>query len=250
MQKAEEKRTWIFLCQPPHEKSLSKLTPWTQCGLERPVCSRCKRSGLACVGFDLPPTFINATTTKTGLTVTRVDSQIPLRQSFNLAAYEQQYLGVFWDAYLPGRPALGDQLFSQHTTGSWVTVAREISPQDDAVRKALLAVCMILIGQRDEQQWMVHKSLELYTSALDDVRKSLGSPQTWGTDALLVASRALSAYEVALVAFSYRYSCLLLASSCVEWITRPDRMTLDRKTGSATIWGRPRSSQDAVRLIS
>ena len=161
-----------------------------QCTLERPICDRCKKSGLACIGYDVH-VFVNTTATSTGVAVTRSDFEVTLRHSFNLAAYEEQYLGLFWDIYLPGAspPAIG-------SWGSWVTVARDISSNNDAVRKALLAVCMILVGQNDAKPWMAHESLKLYTSALDNVRNSLSYTSTWYSDATLVASRALSAYEV------------------------------------------------------
>lgn len=142
--------------------------------------------------------FINATPTASGTVVARSSVEITLRQSFNLSAYEQQYLGVFWEIYLPGSPPVGDAFVQLYASGSWVLVARDVSSENEAVRKALLAVCLLMLGRRDRKQWMVQESLRLYTSALNDVRVSLSSTNRRRpcSDAVLVASRALSAYEV------------------------------------------------------
>jgi hypothetical protein len=43
---------------------------------------------------------------------------------------------------------------------------------------------------------MIHESLQLYTNALDEVRTALSSSPTETDDAMLVASRALAAYEL------------------------------------------------------
>ena len=140
--------------------------------------------------------FVNTTATANGVVVARGKLEIALKHAFAASAYEDQYLSMFWDIYLPcGRP-YGTRLAGQYPTGSWIAVAKELSSQESAVRKSLLAVCMILIGQRDKQPWMIHESLQLYTSALDEVRTALCKSSNWSCDAMLVASRALAAYEV------------------------------------------------------
>lgn len=101
---------------------------------------------------------------------------------------------MFFNIYLPN----GTNLGGQFPTGSWLTVAKDLSCQNGSVRKALLAVCLILIGQRDKHQWMIIESLKLYTSALDELRSSLSAPSTMTDDAMLVASRALATYEVSM----------------------------------------------------
>lgn len=144
----------------------------------------------------MPTVFFHTTATAKGVVVARERSDIPLRHSLNLSAYEDQYLSLFWSIYLPNGQPHGTKLAGPFPTGSWISVAKDLSSQYESVRKSLLALCMILVGQRDKQPWMVHEALQLYISALDEVQTMLKTKSECFDDALLVASRALAAYEV------------------------------------------------------
>lgn len=132
--------------------------------------------------------FVNTSISTKGMAVTREYSTVTLRQSFNVAAYQDQYLGMFWSIYLPS--GLQDS-----SKSGWMTIVRNISIVDDVVRQSLLAICMSLLGQSNGKEWMVHEGLKLHTSAVKGVRRTLSKLSTRDHESALVATRALSAYE-------------------------------------------------------
>lgn len=87
----------------------------------------------------------------------------------------------------------------QYAAGTWITVAQTMSVQQSTVRKAFLAVCLGTIAQKNNETWLRNEAMKLYAQIVEDLRLKLGRPSTWHSDGLLVAARALAAYEVAFI---------------------------------------------------
>jgi hypothetical protein len=116
----------------------------------------------------VPIVFVNTTATAKGVIVAREKPDIALRHSFNLAAYEEQYLSLFWEIYLPNGSPCGNKLAGPYPIGSWINIAKELSCFNDAARKSLLAVCMSVVGQRSK----VRIPMDLGGPILPDTRSS------------------------------------------------------------------------------
>lgn len=123
-------------------------------------------------------------------------SDITLRHSFNLAASEQKYVGLFCEIYLPSGLNAGGRVLSQYAAGTWIIIAQTLSAQDSTVRKAFLAVCLGTIVQKNSETWLQNEAVKLYAQTVEDLRLKLEKPSTWHSDGLLVVARALAAYEV------------------------------------------------------
>ncbi|KAK0615154.1 hypothetical protein B0T17DRAFT_619960 [Bombardia bombarda] len=171
------------------------------CDFLRPACRQCLKAGLSCAGYERPRTFVNTTgpgshayTAVAATRTTNINTTITLPDSLARAAYEDRYIAMFWDAYIPlGRDIEPYQAF---VNPSWPKVAQNLYPYHAVLRKAVLALGLSTIGRRDRQQWMVHEGLAFYACALKDMLGELRRPERWRSDALLASSEILSLYEI------------------------------------------------------
>lgn len=157
---------------------------------------------MSCTGWNRSRVFVNATTADanaaTRYAVAAPQDDVTLPNSLTAAAYGERYLEVFLDIYLPGGQATEGELLANYATGTWTSLARRLYTHHAAVKNALLAHCLAAIGTRDSQQWMVYESLKFYGAALRAVRSGLSRSAVCRDDSMIVASRALSSYQVIL----------------------------------------------------
>ena len=171
------------------------LTCENQCDLQRPVCGQCSRLGIPCTGWDRDRVFVNGTGATAA--VARYVPPSDSAQALSCSAYEQQYLSIFWDLFLPGGYKVSSESkHMQYAHGNWTDLARGMYSRDGAVRNALLSVCLAAIGTADDRRDLVDGSLRFYVSALAEMGQGLKNPRRGKSVALIVANRALATYEV------------------------------------------------------
>lgn len=170
-----------------------------QCDLQRPVCGQCRKLNLHCAGYERDTIWVNLTT-DTGL-VRRPKGQVlpavTLPETFARSAYHEQYLGLFWQSYLPAGKAFSAES-NKYVPGLWMNQLHGISRQDNEspVRRILLAISLTSIGRRDNTPWMVENGIQLYGSSLATLAQELKDPASLADNNNYVASRLLSLYEV------------------------------------------------------
>jgi hypothetical protein len=108
---------------------------------------------------------------------------------------ERRCVNVFWEAYFPcGQPIPSSA--SRSYTCSWTDTAQKLYADDDALRHALWANCLLTIGRHHGTLWMLKEAQELYGRALAGVRRQLGTPGGARRDSLIATVKLLSMFEV------------------------------------------------------
>lgn len=170
-----------------------------QCDRQKPTCGQCQKVGIRCSGYERERLFVNmaAQAQKAPLKPSSHGEMpsISLLDSLAHSAYENKYLGLFWEAYLPGSKALPSGEL-KGVLGGWTEAIPDLYLSDDVLRKALLAMCLGTIGRRDCKKWMAEQGLKLYVEALQDMSAALSRPAKARSNALLTASKMFSMYEV------------------------------------------------------
>jgi hypothetical protein len=109
--------------------------------------------------------------------------------------YERRCIDLFWEAYFPsGRPL--PEAVSRSYTCAWTEAARKLYREDDSLRYALWANCLLMTGRRHGTVWMLREGPKMYGRALADLRKSLGRSQGAKRDASIATVKLLSMFEV------------------------------------------------------
>ena len=85
---------------------------------------------------------------------------------------------------------------SRSYTCTWTETARKLYREDDSLRHALWANCLLVTGRRHGAVWMLKEGSRLYGKALADLRKSLGMLQGARRDTLIATVKLLSMFEV------------------------------------------------------
>lgn len=120
---------------------------------------------------------------------------ITLPDELARTAYEDKYIGLYWEAYLPnGRALPADQ--TRLVLGSWSSATRDLYAADDTLRKSVLAMSFATLSKREGEKWMSEKSLKYYIEALQETAVALKIPSKAKSDELLSATRLFSLYEV------------------------------------------------------
>lgn len=104
-------------------------------------------------------------------------------------AYETRYLDLFWSVYFPRGGG------SSEVAGSASTLHR-LYRDDNALRLALLANSLAVIGMRDGVEWMMKESFRTYGESLKELKAGLLSSSRAKEDPMLAAVRWLSMFEV------------------------------------------------------
>ncbi|OLN94292.1 hypothetical protein CCHL11_02814 [Colletotrichum chlorophyti] len=143
-------------------------------------------------------------------------ADLVLPPSLARSAYEEKYIGMFWNFWLPCGE-LSPECSSQYPISRWTSDARDMYRQDNALRGTFLAMCLSAVGQRDDQEWLVADGLQLYVKALSELNAGLRHPKRWRTDALLMASRGLGLFEAIAACMSRKRTFL----SDLQWKTIP-----------------------------
>ncbi|KAF6801033.1 hypothetical protein CSOJ01_12035 [Colletotrichum sojae] len=169
------------------------------CDLREPICGNCERTKNTCE-YDRRQVFINTTgpgggkeTPLAGLVTSSTDVALP--HSLARSAYEEKYLGLFWNVWFPAGQLSAD-LAPRYPVSSWISSARDLYRHDSALRRTLLAMCLSTLGRREERPELMADGFKLYVQALSDVNASLRHPKRFRSDAVMVASRGLGLYEL------------------------------------------------------
>ncbi|GAB1313194.1 hypothetical protein MFIFM68171_03404 [Madurella fahalii] len=181
------------------------------CDLERPTCSQCKKAGLTCEGYNAHRVFVVSTpnsrhseysvprgshTTSRSwpqLNRDRVSNDTTNLRLLTRPEEERRCINLFWEAYFPaGQPIPTDA--SRSFTCAWTETARNFYREDNSLRYALWANCMVVIGRRHGAVWMLHEASKAYGKALSDLRRSLGASYRARRDASIATIKLLAAY--------------------------------------------------------
>ncbi|KAL2204887.1 hypothetical protein CC79DRAFT_1335467 [Sarocladium strictum] len=191
---------------PPHD--VIRLTCRQQCDQERPSCSQCIRHGVVCDGYDRRVKFVNGYPEKKRTAVVSVSPLEKLHRAdpcalavgrtiLNKAAYECQYVDVFWEAYLPYSRA-ASPLAAQYSTTGWTAIAQRLYPDHELLKLALGAFSFCAVGRKSDDEWMMVKGRSLYGMALQEMARALRSSEKNGAndDVIIIASKILNLFEV------------------------------------------------------
>lgn len=85
---------------------------------------------------------------------------------------------------------------SRSYTCTWTETARKLYREDDSLRHALWANCLLVTGRRHGAIWMLKEGSRLYGKALAGLRESLGMLQGARRDTLIATVKLLSMFEV------------------------------------------------------
>lgn len=175
----------------------------------------CEKAGLQCGGYGTQRVFVVSTprSRHAGYSVSAgLDSSTsswqcsPPKQdtvagditNLHLLArpeYERRCIDLFWEAYFPsGRPL--PAAISRSYTCTWTETARKLYREDDPLRYALWANCLIMTGQRHGTVWMLREGPRMYGRALAGLGKALGRAQGARRDASIATVKLLGMFEV------------------------------------------------------
>lgn len=130
---------------------------------------------------------------------TKSDEPLDILLSDTLAqgAFEAKCVGLFWESFLP----LGRPIPETTTSSSWMLLAQDLYLHEPILRKALVALSLANVGKRDDKQGMRDAGLRIYGKALCRMRVTLLNPSQVNYDGILVATKIMSLFEVALPPF-------------------------------------------------
>jgi hypothetical protein len=119
------------------------------------------------------------------------------RTILNKAAYECQYVDVFWEAYLPYSRA-ASPLAAQYSTTGWTAIAQRLYPDHELLKLALGAFSFCAVGRKSDDEWMMVKGRSLYGMALQEMARALRSSEKddANDDVIITASKILNLFEV------------------------------------------------------
>ncbi|CAH0028559.1 unnamed protein product [Clonostachys rhizophaga] len=153
-----------------------------QCDLQRLTCGQCQRGKLTC--GDMSERSFGQ------------PKGCP-EESLTRSAYQERYLGLFWDIYLPnGRKFPAGS--AQHTTELWLNHVQKLVHEDNqiAIRMILLAISLANVGLYDNKTCLVESGTRMYGSCLSTLAEEIGSNTRSTPSSLLATSRLCSLYEV------------------------------------------------------
>jgi len=108
---------------------------------------------------------------------------------------ERRCIDLFWEAYFPSRLPIPPSHARSYTC-TWTDTAREFYREDEPLRYALWANCLLITGKRhDAASWMLHEGPKLYGLALAGVRRLLARHGV-RRDTLIATVKLLSTFEV------------------------------------------------------
>lgn len=168
---------------------------------------------MACAGYDTQRVFVVSTPSsrRSGYSVpvaphtsgsswqriqrNQMSSEITNLHLLARPEEERRCIDLFWEVYFPsGRPIPISA--SRSYTCTWTETARNLYREDNSLRHALWANCLLVTGIRHGAVWMPKEGLNLYGKALADLRKSLGVLQGARRDTLIATVKLLGMFEV------------------------------------------------------
>lgn len=114
---------------------------------------------------------------------------VVLPGSLSRTAYEEKYVSLYWDLFLP-------KCRDRTASREWTRSSQSLFRTDPALRSAILAVSLGMLGEREDCQWKREEGLKAYGRALLEETTALRSPSRVKSDAVLLATKFMTTYEM------------------------------------------------------
>ncbi|KAL2192939.1 hypothetical protein P885DRAFT_46430 [Corynascus similis CBS 632.67] len=183
------------------------------CDHKRPTCSQCNKAGLKCEGYAAQRVFVVSTpdSRQAGYSVSRESHHRPgtaassssssqsTTPTTNLRLLarpedERRCIDLFWEAYFPaGQPIPTNA--SRSYICAWTETARRFYRDDDSLRYALWANCLLMTGSRHGAVWMLREGSKAYGKALGNLRRSLQTSHRVRMDVPIATIKLLTMFE-------------------------------------------------------
>ncbi|KAG8164676.1 hypothetical protein KVR01_004951 [Diaporthe batatas] len=192
------------------------------CDYQRPECTQCMKAGIQCGGYERERIFVHSTASsqravvearETNPAARKLDSppsrggqpsslalthrrhskdeatEITLSGSLSRTASEEKYISLFWDSFLP-------KSRDRSASREWARSSQHLFRTEPALRSAVLAVSLGMLGERENCRWMKENGLKAYGRALLEETVALRSPSRVKSDAVLLATKFMTTYEM------------------------------------------------------
>lgn len=186
--------------------------------MKRPFCGQCVSRGLKCDGYESPTVFINTTMDDPQVLrrhrrrQPREEQQprqygtaqiLPLLapdpdgdRCLARSAYEETYLSLFWNAYLPRGRQITPRVM-RYTGGGWTNILPQLIHTSPTIRRILLAFSLTTAGHLWDRRQEKDEGLRYYSNSLRDMSAALADPKRASKHAALcLVARLYSLYEV------------------------------------------------------
>lgn len=157
------------------------------CDRRRPICSRCRRYQVDCVYQCRPIAFVNGLQPLTTTAASR---------SLEAAAWDIQTDNAFWLCWRPKTnsrpsPRTTSVNFTKH-----VASLQTCSTRDTALRAALRACAYSCLGALRDDTSFRRRTLQLYSTAIQELKHALRDPVRMRSDAVVAACRFVTVCEL------------------------------------------------------
>lgn len=115
--------------------------------------------------------------------------EVTLLGSLSRTASEDKYVSLYWDLFLP-------KCRDRSASREWTRSSQSLFRTEPALRSAVLAVSLGMLGEREDCQWMREEGLRAYGRALLEETAALRSPSRVKSDAVLLATKFMTTYEM------------------------------------------------------
>lgn len=115
--------------------------------------------------------------------------EITLPGSLSRTASEDKFVSLYWDLFLP---RCRDRMASRE----WTRSCQSLFQTEPALRSAVLAVSLAMLAEKENCQWMREEGVRAYGRALLEETAALRSPSRVRSDAVLLASKFMTTYEM------------------------------------------------------
>lgn len=115
--------------------------------------------------------------------------EIVLPGSLSRTASEDKYVSLYWDLFLP-------KCRDRTASREWARSSQSLFRTEPALRSAVLAVSLGMLGEKEDCQWMRQEGLKAYGRALLEETAALRSPFRVKSDAVLLAAKFMTTYEM------------------------------------------------------
>jgi hypothetical protein len=129
---------------------------------------------------------------------------VTMSDALALTARQQQYLGTFWNDYLPNGRAFSDQA-CMLSTGSWTGAVNRLHGTEPLLHKAMMALSASVLGAQNHDMSLKLKGLQTYCSATADMLNAVQHRKRARSDGVLAAIRLLEFYEACTVPCTVPY---------------------------------------------
>lgn len=207
----------------PYDNSEANTqSPRIQCDYQRPSCTQCIKANIQCGGYERERIFVHSTAStqkaviksrdtgsagkKLGSPLSLADrlpsvalahrrhskyeaAEIILPESMSRTASEEKYVSLYWDLFLP-------RCRDRTASREWTRSSQSLFRTEPALRSAVLAVSLGMLAERENCQWMREEGLKAYGKALLEATAALRSPSRVKSDAVLLATKFMTTYEM------------------------------------------------------